>query len=227
MPELIRSADGKSELTTAGVGTIAALAWAAGAVNALGYEVIGDVFTSHMTGNASAAVLALMTGHGSEAGHRILVLAAFFAGALMGALLIERHRSHSAAGTLWCETVLLCLAAVPGRRTPLVADCGLISMAAAMGIQNIALAGSALSAHTTHITGPLTDFAGAAMRKLVGRRELSRDRSHGLLVYGGRVAAFVAGVATGGGLSTFGSTALLVPAVAIGLIAILMWSFPP
>ncbi|HZT76064.1 MAG TPA: YoaK family protein [Vicinamibacterales bacterium] len=211
----------------AGVGAIAALAWAAGAVNALGYIVVGDVFTSHVSGDASAVVVALIAGGGGDTVRRILVVAAFFGGALFGALLIERHRSHSAAGTLWCETALLCLAAWPSRQTPVVIDYRLISVAAAMGIQNIALAGSAMSAHTTHITGPLTDFAGVVVRKLVGRRELSRDRSHGLLVYGGRVAAFVVGVATGAGLARFGSTALLVPAAAIASIAVVMWRAAP
>lgn len=62
-------------------------------------------------------------------------------------------------------------------------DLELAGIAAAMGAQNIALAGSVLRAHTTHITGPVTDFAGTLVRRLIGRRSLARDVSHGLAVY--------------------------------------------
>jgi uncharacterized membrane protein YoaK (UPF0700 family) len=208
-----------------GVWFIAALAWIAGTVNALGYLVIGDVFTSHMTGDTSAVVIALITGRGSQIAHRLVAVAAFVFGVTAAAVLIERHREHSAAGALWLEAGLLCTAgvlAMLGGGTTVITYCSLIALAAAMGVQNTALTGSALGAHTTHITGPLTDFASTAVRRIVGRRDLPRDRSHGLLVYGGRVLAFVVGVATGALLSFFGPGALLIPsfATAIGAAAL-------
>jgi uncharacterized membrane protein YoaK (UPF0700 family) len=229
MPRLVRvpTTGGKPEVTTAGAMLIAALAWAAGVVNATGYLAFGSLFTSHMTGNASSAVLALVAGRGDQTAARILVIAAFFVGALGGALLVERHRSRSAAGALWVEAALL-VAAV-GFASDVVLDgwardLELAGIAAAMGVQNIALAGSAISAHTTHITGPLTDFAGTLVRRLVGRRELARDRSHGLIVYGGRVLAFVIGVACGGALfSAIGAGALLFPCAVVATSGAVVW----
>ena len=222
MPQLLHVNTRKRlEPTDAGVWFIAALAWIAGTVNALGYIVIGDVFTSHMTGDTSAVLVALFTGHGTHVAHRLVAVVAFVFGATAGAVLIETHREHKAAGALWLEGGLLCAAALlaVGRRGPVAVDCELFGIAAAMGVQNIALTGSALSAHTTHITGPLTDFAGTAVRRLIGRRHLLRDRTHGLLVYGGRVLAFTAGVATGAALSPLGPAALLIPAAATALSA--------
>jgi len=215
--------------TRAGVWFIAALAWIAGTVNALGYLVIGGVFTSHMTGDTSAVLIALVTGRGTQIAHRLVAVVAFVVGVTAAALLIERHREHSAAGALWLEAALLCtagmLAMLGGGRSGST-YCSLIGIAAAMGVQNTALTGSALGAHTTHITGPLTDFASTAVRRIVGRRDLPRDRSHGLLVYGGRVLAFIAGVATGAALSFAGPGALLIPSFATAIGAAVLQRMP-
>lgn len=73
-----------TDLTRAGVLLIAALAWVAGTVNALGYLVLGGVFTSHMTGNTSSAVLVLLGGRGRLPIGGLCALAGFFAGALVG-----------------------------------------------------------------------------------------------------------------------------------------------
>jgi uncharacterized membrane protein YoaK (UPF0700 family) len=224
MVRLVRTRlDGALELSVAGVAFISVLAWAAGAVNALGYLAIGDVFTSHMSGNASSSILMLVTGRYTDAARRAAVVLAFFAGATGGALLVEGHREHNAAAALWFEAVLLAGAAFARVRF-----WELLALAGAMGVQNIALAGSALSAHTTHITGPLTDFAGAAVRRAVGRRTLSRDRSHGMWVYGGRVLAFVAGVATGAALFTaVGAGGLLLPSATVALSGAVLWCDVP
>ncbi len=208
--------------TTSGVWFIAALAWIAGTVNALGYIAIGDVFTSHVTGNTSAVLIALITGRGRHIARRVVALVAFVFGSTAGAILIERHQEHTASGALWLEAGLLCAAGVLGwavRDLPATTGCELFGIAAAMGIQNVALTGSALGAHTTHITGPLSDFADTTVRRLVARRDLPRDRSHGLLVYGTRLLAFMAGVTTGALLSSFGPAALLIPSVAAAMSA--------
>lgn len=221
MPQLLHPS-GRSGLepTRAGVWFIAALAWIAGMVNALGYISIGDVFTSHVTGNTSTVLIALITGRGTHVVHKLVALLAFVFGATAGSFLIERHREHTAAGALWLEAGLLCGAGILASAvhgTSSATGLELFGIAAAMGVQNVALTGSALSAHTTHITGPLTDFADTTVRYLVGRRRLPRDRSHGLVVYGGRVLAFMAGIATGSVLSFVGPGALFFPAVAIAI----------
>ena len=209
---------------------IAGLAWAAGVVDAAGFLLLGGVFTSHMTGNTAGAMLVFITGRGSHGLDRAIVVAAFAAGALGGAVLIERHREHSAAGALWLEAgLLLCATVVTwlNRRGPVVLGCELAGVSAAMGVQNIALAGSALSAHTTHITGPLTDLAGTIARRLVGRRRLRRDESHGLLIYGGRVLAFTLGVASGAALAAeFGPPAFLAPTLVVFLSGVVLWRTP-
>jgi uncharacterized membrane protein YoaK (UPF0700 family) len=209
---------------------VGALAWAAGAVDALGFLLLDGVFTSHVTGNTTAVVVALITARGSHPIERVLVLGGFAGGALIGALLVECHSEHSAAGALLLESVLL-LGAVGLLRTQrapsVVTDSELLMLAGGMGIQNIALAGSVLSAHTTHITGPFTDLAGTIARRLVGRRRLPRDESHGLLVYGGRVLSFTIGVASGAALFLrAGSAALLAPAIAVLACAIVLWRRP-
>jgi uncharacterized membrane protein YoaK (UPF0700 family) len=209
---------------------IGALAWAAGAVDALGFLLLGGVFTTHVTGNTTAVVLAVIAGKGSHPAARLLMICGFAFGGIAGAVIIERHREYSAAGALWLEAALLfCTAALvwPHRAVPLLTDVELAMVSTAMGIQNIALAGSALSAHTTHITGPFTDLAGTIARRLVGRRRLARDRSHGLLVYGGRVVAFAAGVASGAALFLrIGSVALLAPALVVTACGIVLWRYP-
>ena len=206
---------------------VSALAWAAGAVDALGFLLLDGVFTSHVTGNTTAAVLALITGKGSHPIERLLVLGGFAAGALGGAILVERHREHSAAGALVLESALLVGAVAllqSEPRSSVLTDSGLLIVACAMGLQNIALTGSALNAHTTHITGPFTDLAGTIARRLVRRRRLPRDESHGLLVYGGRVVSFTIGVASGAVLFLgAGSDALLAPAMVVMGCAVVLW----
>lgn len=218
------SASPGTDLTRAGVLLIAALAWVAGAVNALGYLVLGGVFTSHMTGNTSSSVLGLLgRGRGPIGG--LFALLGFFAGSLVGSLLIETHPEHSSTRALWLEALMLATGAVVLWNEPERAvNLELAGIAAAMGVQNIALAGSVLQAHTTHITGPLTDFAGTLVRRLIGRRSLARDVSHGLAVYGGRVLSFAGGIASGALLFEWaGPKGLLVPAVAVAGLGTLLW----
>lgn len=220
-------AGSNTQLTWAGVLVIAALAWAAGAVNALGYLLLGGVFTSHMTGNTSGALLALATGRGRAPLGLLVALSGFFGGGLAGAFLIETHPEQSSTRALWLEALMLAAAAaVTWQPASMLRgrDLVLAGIAAAMGLQNIALAGSALSAHTTHITGPITDFAGTLARRMIGRRSLARDVSHGLWVYGGRVLAFAVGVVSGALLFQWaGPRALLVPCVAVAAMGTLLW----
>lgn len=216
-----------TQLTWAGVLLIAALAWAAGAVNALGYLLLGGVFTSHMTGNTAGALLAFVTGHRPAPLGPVSALTGFFAGGVAGAFLIETHPDHSSTRALWLEALMLAAAtASTWQPSPALRgrDLLIAGIAACMGVQNIALTGSALSAHTTHITGPITDFAGTLVRRIIGRRSLARDVSHGLWVYGGRVLAFAAGVVSGALLFEWtGPKALLVPCFAVAVMGTLLW----
>ena len=226
MIRFVRGGSG-ADLTRAGILLIAALAWVAGTVNALGALMLGGVFTSHMTGNASNVVLVLLGARGRPLIGAASGLAGFFAGSFVGALLIETHPEHSSTRALWLEALMLAAGAVilwNGPQSDTARDLELAGIAAAMGVQNIALAGSVLRAHTTHITGPLTDFAGTLVRRLIGRRALARDVSHGLAVYGGRVLAFGAGIASGALLFDWaGSKGLLVPALAVAGLGTLLW----
>jgi uncharacterized membrane protein YoaK (UPF0700 family) len=199
-------------------------------VDALGFLLLGGVFTSHVTGNTTAVVLAVIAGKGSHPIQRFLMISGFAFGGIAGAVLIERHREYSAVDALWLEAALLLCATFllwPRSGAPAMTDVELVIVSTAMGIQNIALTGSALSAHTTHITGPFTDLAGTIARRLVGRRRLARDRSHGLLVYGGRVVFFAAGVASGAALfMRLGPAALLAPAVVVTASGVVLWRYP-
>ena len=92
-------------------GLLLVLAWAAGIMDAVAYLGFG-VFTTMMTGNTALLALALGRGELAQIVSAGLALAAFSAGAAIGALIAGRRRSCGewppvVTEALACEGILL------------------------------------------------------------------------------------------------------------------------
>jgi uncharacterized membrane protein YoaK (UPF0700 family) len=147
------------------------LALAAGCVDAASFLGLGQVMTAAMTGNT--VLLGLAPGQADEGSLRAIVaLAAFVAGALAGAAIVDR----GPGGVVWAPAVTAALAlelvvlvvlaltwhVLEGRpawpidyRHPLIAAAGL-----AMGIQSAAAQRIGVpGVTTTYVTGTLTSMA--------------------------------------------------------------------
>ncbi|MCP2363012.1 uncharacterized membrane protein YoaK (UPF0700 family) [Nonomuraea thailandensis] len=140
------------------------LALAAGAVDALSFLALGQVFTANMTGNVVLLGLALGYGRTAHVMGSALAFAGFCAGLAAGFLLVGRKTAGGAArgpaAALGLELALLAGIAVgwaaQAPRPALVAG-----SAVAMGLQSAVTrwaGGSGLS--TTYVTGTVTGLAG-------------------------------------------------------------------
>jgi uncharacterized membrane protein YoaK (UPF0700 family) len=87
---------------------LAALATASGLTDVTTFIVLGNVFTSAMTGNAALLGIALHQGSITSATHSVSALAGFACGALLGAVINFRKR-RSNAGALDVVRLLLLL----------------------------------------------------------------------------------------------------------------------
>ena len=97
-------------------GMLLVLAWAAGIMDAVAYLGIG-VFTTMMTGNTALLAFAIARGELAPIVRAGLALAAFSAGAVIGALIAGRRRSRGEwpsvlTEALACEGILLGVAVV-------------------------------------------------------------------------------------------------------------------
>jgi uncharacterized membrane protein YoaK (UPF0700 family) len=72
--------------------SLMALTLAAGYLDAIGYLVLGGVFTANMTGNTVLLGLHLSQEQGAAVLRSVVALAGFGAGLLLGALVAERRR---------------------------------------------------------------------------------------------------------------------------------------
>lgn len=129
----------------------------AGWVDAVGYLTLGGFFLSFMSGNTTQIGVAF--GAGTLSLLPLGIVAAFFVGAVSGALLSAISAAHGRAAVLAFVTVLLgaSLAALLGREAGTAA---MLVLAAAMGAQNAALVeqdGRRLG--VTYVTGTLAASA--------------------------------------------------------------------
>ncbi|HET9625085.1 MAG TPA: YoaK family protein [Kofleriaceae bacterium] len=214
------------------------LAAIAGIVNSAGFILIGS-FTSHVTGNVGrfADDLAL---HDTGALFALLLVAAFFIGALVASMALEstahaRPRTYSLL--LFIEAVLLAgfalLSYLMDTRDPRYRDVQAILLCVAMGMQNsfvTRLSGAVV--RTTHLTGVVTDLGIETARWFRLWRARLSDRAGVRLVVGAAppevphgprtrllliiVVAFVSGSAVGAiSASRWGQLALLLPTLAL------------
>ena len=195
---------------------ILVLTWVAGLTDAISYLGLGHVFTAMMTGNTVLLGLALAQGEVSAAWRSILALAGFAAGVAVGALIVERDRSHGAwppavTRALAVEGVVLALFTATWQLTGGARRVGVVYLlillsGCAMGVQAAAVRRLGVPGiATTYITGTLTnlvvDLVGwlRAARNATAMAPSARTWEHrvGLLaavflVYG--LGAFVGGV---------------------------------
>lgn len=163
------------------------LGWIGGYVNVTTLLACGTM-TSHVTGNMTIALLRNVEGQRQLAGYAAFAVGAFFAGAVVSALLTEGARRSGwrskYVAPIVLEALLLLWVADGLRRsggTHVDHDrewWGLVGLAAAaMGIQNATItriSGSVI--RTTHLTGVVTDL-GIESVQLV---HWWRDRTRGL-----------------------------------------------
>jgi uncharacterized membrane protein YoaK (UPF0700 family) len=142
------------------------LAAVAGFVNSGGFVIIGS-FTSHVTGSVGRMSDDIARGELPAAVSALLLVMAFFAGAVVASLILERSDHSHPAGrygfALLVEAaVLLCFVFIAGlsRAThPRILDAQAALLCFAMGMQNslvTRLSGAVV--RTTHLTGIVTDL---------------------------------------------------------------------
>ena len=198
------------------------LAAVAGFVNSGGFIMIGS-FTSHVTGSVGRLSDDIARGEMPAAISAFLLVLAFFAGAVLASLTLERSSSARPEGryavALAIEAgVLLLFVFIAGlsRAThPRILDAEAALLCLAMGMQNslvTRLSGAVV--RTTHLTGVVTDLGIEAARwyrwyraqlPLPGRRpsEVLPDRPAGgrALLLSSITGSFVAGAVLGSTLT--------------------------
>jgi uncharacterized membrane protein YoaK (UPF0700 family) len=203
---------------------LALLACAAGAVDALSFLRLGDVFTANMTGNAVLLGIAAGQRESARVLHSLAALAGFTLGVLAGA--VVSGRPERSEGDTWPRRVVLTLGIelvimvafslgwmVTAGEPAGGAQYGLIAAAAlAMGMQSAAVGQVALpGVATTYVTGVLTS--------LVTHAAVGGASGGSLLRRGVVLVALLAGAVVGAALVIWAPrTAPWVPVVLVALV---------
>lgn len=210
--------------------TMAVLGWIAGVVDATGYQLLGRVFISNMTGNTNGIGIAIAGGHFLRAIERGYALVAFLVGALIGTALAVETRADaptprdSSVRVLGAELALVAatsaaIFAFARGGGPLDGSDWRFYVVAAfaavsMGIQNIVFVATQQDRgpYTTHLTGAITSLMHGIARRMLGRGE-AHARQHASLfagfLLGGFSAAFVFDA------SPFAASVLPIPVLAV------------
>lgn len=175
------------------------LTGAAGYVDAVSYLALGRVFTANMTGNTVLFGLALVQADGGAIVRTALALAAFVAGAAIGAWLV--HRSEQPAQ--WPRGVTIALGVECALLAALAADrssllVGRVTLAAlAMGVQSAAARRlDVFGIATTFVTGTLTSLVSLIARHGMG----PAAAGHGKRLLATAWGVYVLGAMAAGGL---------------------------
>ena len=202
------------------------LALVGGYVDAVGYLLLFQLFTAHMSGNSIAMTVHAGEGDWAAALHRAFPIPVFVAGVVAGAALSEAlHRRGVRpvlAAPFGLQALLLALFILCGAAVyrdgalrpddPWVFYLLAALPALAMGLQNAALRHvGGLGVRTTYITGMLTNFAEEAVQYAYWLRDEAgagglraalgqsarQQTFRGMVLYLGVWAAYVAGGVTG------------------------------
>lgn len=212
----------------------AGLAFVAGALNAGGFLAVGQ-YTSHMTGMVSTAADNFALGQWVVAIGALLAFAAFLAGAMCTALLVNYSRRRQPRWaylpTLSLEALLLLGFGVIGSQL-LPHQIERVSLTAlllcfTMGLQNALVTKiSNAEIRTTHLTGLVTDF-GIELGRLIywnrghgrpGEIKVRANRRR-LRIHATMIAAFFGGGVSGALAFKYLGFISTVP-LALGLVAI-------
>lgn len=199
------------------------LAFLAGSVNAVGLLGFSHQSVSHLTGTSSLLGLALADLALAQAGHLLLTLLSFLAGAMLSGLLITstalklgRHYGFS----LLIEAVLLTLAMLALQQG---SDLGIYLASMACGLQNAMVttySGSVI--RTTHLSGIFTDLGIMLGNWLRGIALDSRRLLLFLLLIGGFICGGVVGTVL---FRSLHFVALMVPATLAATLAVVYWGY--
>jgi uncharacterized membrane protein YoaK (UPF0700 family) len=210
-----------------------ALAAIAGAINAVGFGILGH-YTSHMTGMVSTFGERVVARDMLAALAAALAIAAFVCGAACCTVMIHharRRRLHSQfALPLLLESALILAVSLAGAATMGVAVWATIcSLTFAMGLQNALITKiSRGEIRTTHVTGIVTDLGiecGRGLARIGGFESSGRAKG---VASGSRarlltalLAAFVAGCIAGTfAVQHAGRLALLPAGLALAIVAL-------
>lgn len=193
-----------------------ATAFAAGAVDIIGFAKLGGVFASAMTGNFALLAYHVAKGNTLSAIGSVIALLGFVSGCLIG-FTLRRGRSDRTTVSLLLgvETILLLLFAVmPAMRLQIV------MLAVAMGLQ--AVVGQIISLSTIVFTTTLTRLIGGiadavATRNSTGLRDIREQM--------GLIASYLLGALLAGVLIEHGLSAVVfLPLAGVG-VALLAQEF--
>jgi uncharacterized membrane protein YoaK (UPF0700 family) len=196
---------------------------AAGCINAVGFLGMHHQAISHMSGTVTVLSNDLATGKHGPALYAIVVVAAFFCGSVLSALIIrqsalELGRRYGVA--LVIESVLLVVASRMLSNGDYMGDC---LAAMACGLQNaMATHYSGAIIRTTHVTGIITDLGIALGLKLRGEQVESRRAGLLLVLLAG---FFCGGILGSLGYTWIGFDTLLFPAALTGVGGALYFVF--
>ena len=190
---------------------------AAGMADAVGY-VHGGIFAANMTGNTVLAGLAIADGQWLKAVQRVATLGTFFAGAVLGRMLLNLAGNRSAVPLAIEAAFTFCAAlAVSGSSAEIL----LITFA--MGIQTTALTrfhGVALS--TVVMTSTMARLAESAADRLMrgfGRAAPRHGMPSGLLMW--TWVAYGGGAAIAGVVVRYIAVPLVLPALVVIVVTAL------
>lgn len=179
--------------------TMTVLGWIAGVVDATGYQLLGRVFISNMTGNTNGLGIAIAGGHLLRAVERGYALVAFVAGVFIGTALAIEPQAEAPTPRDPSPRVLgaeLALVAATSAAILACASSGgpldgldwrfyvIATLAAvSMGIQNTVFVTARYhhGPYTTHITGALTSLVHGLTRRMLDRGEAHAGQHVGLI----------------------------------------------
>jgi uncharacterized membrane protein YoaK (UPF0700 family) len=210
---------------------LALLSFAAGAMDALAFVALGDVFTSAMSGNTILLGLALGQGQLAAASRSLAAFAGYVCG-VAGAAVTLRAPGHGIRRTLGLELLLLAVFAAwwtasGGTKNP-PDPYGLIILSAlAMGLQGgIGRAIRVTGVPTIVITSTMTAIIGG-----LAERALARQRPLASTTAQQQIAAFTAYLAGAsiGGVAVWFGWLIALPFVPLAAVLVLwlelQWDF--
>ena len=195
-----------------------ALASVAGMVNVIGYLGFEHQAITHLTGTTSLLAASVAKGDLRAASHLFGVVLAFFAGALLSAMIVQDstlHLGRRYGVVLSIESILL-FASVPLFRNEQI--WGALAAAMACGLQNaMATTYSGAVVRTSHLSGMFTDL-GIGLGHALRGMPLQPRR---LMLSGLIISGFFAGGLIGALLFVrIGYDALYVPAMLTGVTGV-------
>ncbi|MGY3264034.1 YoaK family protein [Lysobacter sp. HA35] len=194
------------------------LAFAAGAVNAVGLLSVARQSVSHLTGATTLLATSLVAGDAIEITKLLAVVVAFVAGAaLAGAVMLPDalRLGRRQGAVLATVSMLLLFAHAASGRWPVAA---LAFAAGACGLQNaMTTAYSGAVVRTSHVSGMFTDLGMALGHVLRGERF---DRGRVLLCVAVISGFFAGGLVAAALYGRYGTGVLVVPASVTGALAV-------